>query len=127
MSKAYFEVTVKMQVVSDKGRKKKLTKKILVEAGSFGEAEKAVESAHPDYEITAMKRAKVHEVLHASAAPTGLCSTEQVGLMMSEREAAAPLEIPLTRAQRRALERKSRKAERKAAWGRLMAHPSPLH
>lgn len=48
MSKMFFEVSVKMQTTNEKGRKKKVSKKIIVEAGSFGEAESAVMTAHPD-------------------------------------------------------------------------------
>lgn len=131
-STKFFEVTVKFKAIGDKGRVRKTTRKILVEAGGFGQAEAMTASAHPDYEITAIKLTKVHEVLSASSSgaqegghPAKVSFENAPGPAQTEEYGRVALPTPLTplsdvgpklnRAQRRALEREMARRAGKAA------------
>lgn len=126
-SSRFFEVTVKFKTTNDKGRAKKVTRKILVEAADFGNAEAVTLAAHPDYEITVIKMTKVREVLRAAGDETGLhenavsevspSAYELARVEENRNVALPPLSVDagpkLNRAQRRALEREmSRRAKR---------------
>lgn len=62
----FIEVTIKSYIAGLNGRKKKISKKVLVEARNFGEAESSALREYPDAEITLMRKSRVQGVLCAS-------------------------------------------------------------
>lgn len=125
-SSNFYEVTVKIPTANEKGRTRKLTRKTLVEASSFGHAETIMMSAHPDYEIISMKLTKVQEVIKpdepssASDSQTRTRSLDEptphaqaCSMHLNSPDEACNEHRPLNRAQRRALEREMNRRRRK--------------
>lgn len=122
-SSKFFEVTVKFRTINEKGRSKKATRKIIVEASDFGNAEHLTLSAHPDYEITSIKLTKIREVISVTAqcdaATTPmkhhLSEYTYLSVPAKPEHLASPLSTPtcaastpiLNRAQRRRLQREA--------------------
>lgn len=113
----FYEVSVKESIVGDRGRPKQVARKLLVQARSFGHAEELVSGAHPVCEITSIRKSKVQEVIASSQLSASENGEEQTPQLSGDSEKTAGTVLtPLSRAQRRALEREAAKRRRKEAW-----------
>lgn len=119
---SFYEVTLKDSEMRENGRTKRLSRKILVQASGFGDAEQIVVESFPTSEITTIKKSKIHEVLRPSAesesSPAPAAQYEVPATADSLPQTPAP---KMSRAYRRALERKARKIQRKEAWHQIMS------
>ena len=122
----YFEVTVKEEIQSAKGRRKRASRKLLVEAASFSEAEQLVIARFHAAEITAIKLSRVHGVIcserEASRQDACSCNSSASFSAPAQKPSIAPFDETswrqmqfnaLNRAQRRALEREEQRKFRK--------------